>query len=437
MSDYSKITDYAAKDTLLTGNPGKLVKGSEIGADFDAVAVAVATKADKASPTFTGTVTVPAAAVTGEVTNTATSALQVAVGTTAQRPTGADGKIRYNTDLNCYEMYDSTLVEWSRVGSGSDGIGYKNKIINGGMQVAQRGDLTLSGTAAYGKVDRWKCFLTGSGASGTATQGTTVLTTESGYSLKFSSCSYTGGTFVALQYIESINSKGLNSSTITISANVYHNFGVSANFRVLLYKPTSGADDSWGGGETAIGVGSTTAVATATKTTISGSFTLNATDASNGLVVYISHDALTVSGKDIYIGDVQLEKGAFITDFDLRPISIEETLCQRYYFRMNLGASSAYCTGYNYSTNLAIGVIPFPEVMRSEPSAIEQTGTAAHYAIHHTGSTAQQCTSNPAHVNASKHAATVQFTVTGTLTAGQGCLLRSNNTSYLGWSAEI
>jgi hypothetical protein len=44
--DYIKITDYAVKDTLLTGDPAKLVKGSEIGADFDAVAVAVATKAD-------------------------------------------------------------------------------------------------------------------------------------------------------------------------------------------------------------------------------------------------------------------------------------------------------------------------------------------------------------------------------------------------------
>lgn len=46
MSDYIKITDYAAKDNLLTGDPAKLVKGSEIGADFDAVAVAVATKYD-------------------------------------------------------------------------------------------------------------------------------------------------------------------------------------------------------------------------------------------------------------------------------------------------------------------------------------------------------------------------------------------------------
>lgn len=39
---YIKITDYAAKDALITGNPAKKIKGVDIGADFDAVAVASA-----------------------------------------------------------------------------------------------------------------------------------------------------------------------------------------------------------------------------------------------------------------------------------------------------------------------------------------------------------------------------------------------------------
>ena len=54
MSDYTKITDYSAKDALSSGDAAKRVKGSELGADFDAVAVAVATKANSASPVFTG-----------------------------------------------------------------------------------------------------------------------------------------------------------------------------------------------------------------------------------------------------------------------------------------------------------------------------------------------------------------------------------------------
>lgn len=51
MGNYTKITDYAAKDALLTGNPSKLVKGTEIGADLDAVSVAVATKLDSSGGT--------------------------------------------------------------------------------------------------------------------------------------------------------------------------------------------------------------------------------------------------------------------------------------------------------------------------------------------------------------------------------------------------
>lgn len=34
---YARITDFAAKDALVTGNPSKLVKGTELGAEFDAI----------------------------------------------------------------------------------------------------------------------------------------------------------------------------------------------------------------------------------------------------------------------------------------------------------------------------------------------------------------------------------------------------------------
>lgn len=53
MSDYSKITNFLAKDSLPLNNAAKYVKGSEIDAEFNAIAVAVATKADEITPTFT------------------------------------------------------------------------------------------------------------------------------------------------------------------------------------------------------------------------------------------------------------------------------------------------------------------------------------------------------------------------------------------------
>jgi len=46
MSDYSKITNFTAKDALLTGNPNKLIKGSEHDAEYDAISTAIASKYD-------------------------------------------------------------------------------------------------------------------------------------------------------------------------------------------------------------------------------------------------------------------------------------------------------------------------------------------------------------------------------------------------------
>lgn len=68
MSNYVKTTNFAVKDTLASGNPAKIIKGSEINTEYDNIATAVATKANTASPTFTGTVTVPTLAVTGTAT---------------------------------------------------------------------------------------------------------------------------------------------------------------------------------------------------------------------------------------------------------------------------------------------------------------------------------------------------------------------------------
>jgi hypothetical protein len=59
MSNYTKTTNFATKDALPSGNPAKIVKGTEIDTEFNNIATAVATKSNSASPTFTGTLTAP------------------------------------------------------------------------------------------------------------------------------------------------------------------------------------------------------------------------------------------------------------------------------------------------------------------------------------------------------------------------------------------
>ena len=71
MSNYTKTTDFAAKDTLPSGNTGKIVRGTEFETEFDNISTAIATKADLASPSFSGTINVTSASFNdGSVTIT-------------------------------------------------------------------------------------------------------------------------------------------------------------------------------------------------------------------------------------------------------------------------------------------------------------------------------------------------------------------------------
>ena len=74
MSNYTKLTAYETKDSLTTGDPLKRVKGTELDDEFDAIAVAIATKADTTSPSFSGTPTVPTASFGNSSTQAASTA---------------------------------------------------------------------------------------------------------------------------------------------------------------------------------------------------------------------------------------------------------------------------------------------------------------------------------------------------------------------------
>lgn len=74
MATYSKSTNFATKDSLASGNPLKVIKGTEIDDEFEAIETVLDTKADKASPTFTGTVTATTLTTTA-LTTTGTTTL--------------------------------------------------------------------------------------------------------------------------------------------------------------------------------------------------------------------------------------------------------------------------------------------------------------------------------------------------------------------------
>ena len=74
MSNYSKLTNFTAKDSLPTGDSNKIIKGTEIDAEFVAIAAAITSKANSASPVLTGTPLAPTASAGTNTTQIATTA---------------------------------------------------------------------------------------------------------------------------------------------------------------------------------------------------------------------------------------------------------------------------------------------------------------------------------------------------------------------------
>ena len=74
MSNYSKLTNFTAKDSLPTGDSNKIIKGTEIDAEFVAIAAAITSKANNASPVLTGTPLAPTASAGTNTTQVATTA---------------------------------------------------------------------------------------------------------------------------------------------------------------------------------------------------------------------------------------------------------------------------------------------------------------------------------------------------------------------------
>ena len=62
---YTPTTNFGAKDSLPQNDPSKVIKGSEFSVEFTAIQTAFSLAAPVASPTFTGTVTIPTADVNG------------------------------------------------------------------------------------------------------------------------------------------------------------------------------------------------------------------------------------------------------------------------------------------------------------------------------------------------------------------------------------
>jgi hypothetical protein len=147
---------------------------------------------------------------------------------------------------------------------------------------------------------------------------------------------------------------------------------------------------------------------------------------------------INTNGATFYITGVQLEVGSSATGFEYRQYGTELALCQRYYYKLAIGqGNSRVLSGYILSTTQSINLLNMPVSMRTSPTALETSGTAAHYSVAYIN-TETTCSAVPSYNDASVNTVSVIGAVASGLTAGQGNQLRFINASaYLAVSAEL
>ena len=223
--------------------------------------------------------------------------------------------------------------------NGGQLAGMRNRIINGGMQIAQRSNVGISsGFIGYVGADRWLLYVDGSVSVGGLGQFL-ISGFNSGMGQGFSNVTGTlTPTFV--QRIESANCRDLGGKLITVSGKIFQDTGISQTFNVSVNGATQLNNF------TAVNLlGNNSIACPSGVTPFSFQYTLAAGAADNGIDLTIKTAGnITVAGKGIFIGDCQLELGSVATPFEHRPYGMELALCQRYYEKtqVTVGASVLY-----------------------------------------------------------------------------------------------
>jgi hypothetical protein len=126
LTNYTKSTNFATKDALASGNALKIVKGTEIDTEFNNIATAVATKADLASPTFTGTPTLPTGTigVTQSAANNTTALATTAFVQAALSALYPVGAIYINATSSTNPATSLGFGTWTAFGAGRVMVGF-------------------------------------------------------------------------------------------------------------------------------------------------------------------------------------------------------------------------------------------------------------------------------------------------------------------------
>ena len=408
--------------------------------------------------------------------------------TTALSGVLAEGMTSYRTDSHVFEVYNGTAWVASetnlttkgdlatydtapnRLAVGTDGqilmansgstpglawVGYapagKNAIINGGMDIWQRGtSIALSastGTAAGYSADRWDAITNTNQACVISRQptGDTTNLPNIQYCARFQRNSgQTGvGTLPFFQNLETTNSIPFSGKQVTLSfyARAGANYSATSNVLAAYLFSGTGTDQNAQSGPTGqVTIVSSNLTLTTTWQRFSITGTVGAT--ATQLFPYFQYTPTGTAGANDYyeVTGVQLELGSTATTFSRAGGSIggELALCQRYYYRWT--ANSTFSRYPALSTAVSTTQTMFPSItpvpLRATPSAVEVSSNWRVYdgATAVTGATISIVTSTEAQSQPYLIAS-----VSSGLTQFRPYMVTANNdaSAYVGLSAEL
>jgi hypothetical protein len=348
--------------------------------------------------------------------------------------------------------------------------GRRNLIINGAMQVAQRGTQAVGGSTGlhYGGCDRLRVYQETTASAYTLSQDTNVPTAQ-GFAKSFkldvttADASLNAGDRVDLIYrfegqeLQHIKKGTSSAESLTLSfwvsspktgTHIVEVYDADNNRQVSIAYTVSTAN-TWEHKAVAIPADTTgtlnndanlslqiswwlMAGSSYTSGTLSTSWSSqNANDRAVGQV-----NVMDSTSNNFYLTGIQLEVGDTATPFENRSYAEEIALCQRYFRKLVDGADTATFMNFHaWSANECIGALNLGGPMRATPTM--SVSSAGHFVMRSGGIDRTATTFHFAQASKSGFVR-VETGSGGGLTTGRGAWLKADNASaYLYADAEL
>lgn len=278
--------------------------------------------------------------------------------------------------------------------NGGQLAGMRNKIVNGRMDVAQRGaSFAAVANGAY-TLDRWAAFYVTSAAATVSQQADAPSDNEFQNSLRVlvttaDTSIAAGDYFAVVQFIEGVNVRDLVGRSFTLSFRVRSaktgvhclSLANSLNDRSYVAEYTVNAANTWetkaitvpGGLITAGTWNWSTGIGLAVRWALASGATFQSTAGSwltgNFLSTSAQVNVLDTLNNIFAVTGIQLEPGSAQTPFEHRPFGVELALCQRYYQQFNFRGYQYGALGDGWRATHVLAV-----AMRAAPT-FSQSGT--------------------------------------------------------------